>query len=262
MKAILKSIGYILIYFVLQSVMIMGCTFANGVTTQKEMNVYVANNILIIAIVSNFLSLFIIALIRHILRKKLIIICSFREMSAKKCCLSVIAAFSFSMLFNYILIGIHHETGNMYDQSVAYFSKVYPGLGMAMMVVALLVSAPIVEEYICRGVLVNELKQSFSPTTAIIISALIFGGMHFLAGGIFLAIGATLMGLILGVIYIKTNSLLITIIAHLSANLPDFIFMFFPRQDCLISIILSILYLFLSVCAVLALWISGDKQTV
>ena len=48
--------------------------------------------------------------------------------------------------------------------------------------------------------------------------------MQIFAGGFLLALGATLMGILFGYIYWKTKSLVITIIAHMCANLPDFIF--------------------------------------
>ena len=59
--------------------------------------------------------------------------------------------------------------------------------------------------------------------TAIILSSLLFGLMHVLAGGLVLAVGAVLMGLVFALIFAKTNSLPACIIAHAAANLPDLV---------------------------------------
>jgi len=76
--------------------------------------------------------------------------------------------------------------------------------------------APIYEEIFTRGILLAGLLNRYNPKKAIIISALIFGISHF---NIVQGINTTLMGLIFGMIYYKTNSLILCIVAHMINNI-------------------------------------------
>ncbi len=75
--------------------------------------------------------------------------------------------------------------------------------------------APIYEEIFMRGIILAGLLNKYNPKRAIIISALIFGVWHF---NIPQFVYATLIGVILGMIYYKTNSLLLCIAAHMANN--------------------------------------------
>lgn len=85
-------------------------------------------------------------------------------------------------------------------------------------VIALL--GPIVEEFIFRGILIERLGSKYGYKIALIVSSLIFGVLHANL------IGATLVGLALGVIYLKTGSLLIPVIIHCLNNGITTILMF------------------------------------
>ncbi len=76
--------------------------------------------------------------------------------------------------------------------------------------------APIYEEIFMRGIILAGLLKRHSPKKAIIISALIFGVWHF---NIHQSVNATLIGLVLGVIYYKTNSLILCIALHMTNNI-------------------------------------------
>ncbi|MGB6127424.1 MAG: CPBP family intramembrane glutamic endopeptidase [Psychrilyobacter sp.] len=76
--------------------------------------------------------------------------------------------------------------------------------------------APIFEEIFMRGIILAGLLSRYSPKKAIIISALIFGIWHF---NIHQSVNATLIGIILGIIYYKTNSLILCITLHMTNNI-------------------------------------------
>jgi len=93
--------------------------------------------------------------------------------------------------------------------------------------------APIGEEFFYRGYLQKNLTKKLGSSFAIIIMALIFGlrhSIHFLylwpelpiGPMIFWAINATVIGALLGVLYKKTNSVSICIVAHFLANVIIF----------------------------------------
>ena len=77
------------------------------------------------------------------------------------------------------------------------------------------VSAPILEEVLCRGVLFEVLNKRCGVKTSILISALFFGMLHFSVAN---AIVAIVAGLIFGVLYVRTSSLYATIIIHAINN--------------------------------------------
>lgn len=80
---------------------------------------------------------------------------------------------------------------------------------------SIVIEAAILEEFICRGLILNGLLNKYSPKTAIIISALVFGIIH---ANIPQFINATIVALILGLVYYKTKSLILCIIIHAANN--------------------------------------------
>ena len=67
-----------------------------------------------------------------------------------------------------------------------------------------------------RGIVFHRLKDWVKPQAAIVISALLFGIYH---GNVVQFFYATCMGVMLAIIYDKTGTLWISIVAHIAANL-------------------------------------------
>jgi membrane protease YdiL (CAAX protease family) len=78
-----------------------------------------------------------------------------------------------------------------------------------------IISAPILEELLCRGVLFEVLNRRWGVKVSIFISALFFGLLHLSPAN---AIVALVAGLIFGVLYVRTSSLYATIIIHAINN--------------------------------------------
>ncbi|MBF8982778.1 CPBP family intramembrane metalloprotease [Lutibacter sp. B2] len=104
-------------------------------------------------------------------------------------------------------------------------------------VIAIAVIAPIFEEIVMRGIMLEGLLNKYKPQKAIIISALIFGIWHF---NIPQFINATLIGLILGVLYYKTNSLILCIVIHITNNTMAIIMDYLEYSPCRISFVVGI----------------------
>jgi membrane protease YdiL (CAAX protease family) len=77
----------------------------------------------------------------------------------------------------------------------------------------LVIIAPVCEEIIFRGFVLGRLTYKFGVNKGIIFSSFIFGVMHFTN-----VFGAAMFGIILCILYIKSNSLITTIIVHASYN--------------------------------------------
>ena len=91
-----------------------------------------------------------------------------------------------------------------------------------------IVSAPILEELLCRGVLFEVLNRRWGVKVSILISALFFGLLHFSPAN---AIVAIVAGLIFGVLYVRTSSLYVTIIIHAINNAIAFALISFGIDD-------------------------------
>ena len=75
--------------------------------------------------------------------------------------------------------------------------------------------APIFEEWMCRGMVLRGLLTKMKPVWAIVISALFFAVIH---GNPWQALNAFMIGLLMGYVYYKTGSLILTMIIHFVNN--------------------------------------------
>lgn len=72
--------------------------------------------------------------------------------------------------------------------------------------------APVVEEIIFRGIMIERLGAKYSYKHAVIISSIIFGILHVSP------VGAFMIGLVLSLVYLKTGSLMVPILIHIANN--------------------------------------------
>ncbi|WP_424494195.1 lysostaphin resistance A-like protein [Salinimicrobium sp. GXAS 041] len=84
-----------------------------------------------------------------------------------------------------------------------------------------LILAPVLEEILCRGIILKGLLNNCNPRKAIFVSSIIFGLLHF---NPWQFIGAFGIGLINGWIFWKTKNILLAIAMHFANN---FFFMLF-----------------------------------
>lgn len=257
MKNIFKAVGWVALTFLTQIIaqFIIGIVIAVTVTTEEPLySETLMGNTFLSTLIANLILVLIASIIYKC--KKITIKDEWKlnKANVKDYIIPCIITFTYSVAFSFIT----------YDpitasKSVTYISADYYGnMGIPMMILALLISAPITEEIINRGIIMNTLKRSFSARNSIIISAVIFGALHFLAGGITLAIGATLIGVIFAIIYEKTNSLWVAVVSHTIANLPDFIL--YPRFEIpnVLRITIAIISIFISI-TLLILYIKPKK---
>ncbi|CVK16473.1 hypothetical protein Ga0061079_10775 [Apibacter mensalis] len=88
--------------------------------------------------------------------------------------------------------------------------------------ISVCIVAPIFEELFFRGfILKGMLNNQIKPQKAILISALIFGGIHIFPWQV---IGGILAGIVLGITFYKTGSLLTCTILHCMNNSIGFLF--------------------------------------
>jgi len=102
----------------------------------------------------------------------------------------------------------------LYDMFVELMKQMTGGpLWSSFLVVAIF--APIFEEWLCRGMVLRGLLTKMKPTSAIVVSALFFAVIH---ANPWQALNAFLIGLVMGYVYYKTGSLVLTMIIHFVNN--------------------------------------------
>lgn len=81
--------------------------------------------------------------------------------------------------------------------------------------VSVVIAAPLVEEFLLRGIIMRGLLIHTYPLKAILYSAMFFALIHM---NLYQAAGAFLLGLFMGWIYYMTGSLWLTILIHFTNN--------------------------------------------
>ncbi|NEZ46571.1 CPBP family intramembrane metalloprotease [Clostridium niameyense] len=81
--------------------------------------------------------------------------------------------------------------------------------------ISMVLVAPIFEEIIFRGIILDGLLKKYRAINAIVISGLMFGVFHF---NLTQGINAFFIGIILGIIYFSTNSLIPCMFMHFANN--------------------------------------------
>ena len=94
--------------------------------------------------------------------------------------------------------------------------------------IMMVIAAPILEELIFRGVILDGLLKRYTPLTAILVSSLLFGVAHFNPWQL---VTASLLGIFSGWVYYKTRSLAPCIIMHAGVNLFGYLARYFMDVD-------------------------------
>lgn len=100
--------------------------------------------------------------------------------------------------------------------------------------IALVIIAPIAEEFIFRGIILNRWARKWGITKSLIASSILFGFLHINP------VGLSMFGLIMGLLYIQTKTLWIPIICHALNNFIVFGFMASSQSDTTSSSLESI----------------------
>ncbi len=95
-------------------------------------------------------------------------------------------------------------------------------------ILSVIICAPILEEILFRGLILESCRERFGGALAVLISSLLFGLIHGIPVQI---VNAFVVGLILGYIYIRTGSLITTIILHAINNAIAYVSMAYFGAD-------------------------------
>lgn len=121
-----------------------------------------------------------------------------------------------------LLFGIVSPIGSLIPmpESIKKMFLEFAGQNGIFAFILMVIAAPVLEELIFRGIVLDGLLKKYTPLNSILISGLLFGLVHlnpwqFVTGFI--------IGIFSGWVYYKTRSLLPSIIIHATANLSGFV---------------------------------------
>jgi uncharacterized protein len=150
-----------------------------------------------------------------------------------------------------ILIGIADPLGNLIPmpESLKKYLMDISGQTGILSFSLLVIAAPVLEELLFRGIILEGLLGRYSPLISIILSSLLFGLSHLNPWSF---INGFIIGSFSGWVYFKTRSVLPSIIIHASANFCGYIMRYFfdnnsLMNDSLVNIFGGISNLILSV---------------
>ncbi len=117
----------------------------------------------------------------------------------------------FSLIFFASLIGYFFpfQPNAFLPEELDSLQQINPIVGFIGTVLA----APIAEEILFRGILLHRWTEKWGFQKAFIISSLLFGALHFQN-----ALSITFFAFILGIVYVRTGSLILSILCHMVYN--------------------------------------------
>lgn len=130
--------------------------------------------------------------------------------------------------------------------------------GFLLSVIGTAVVPGLIEEFACRGIMFGILKKH-GDAFAIITTAIIFGLMH----GNFIQIPfATLVGLVLGLIRVKTGSMRVCFVVHAANNLVSVIFQYLETYVpvAVQNIIYTVYLVICMLMAIVALLMLNERE--
>ena len=244
--ALLKCIGYVMIWLGTQFVLLEGLAIfimlQNPTAQKAELNnllaeatmkhgiaLTVATNLIALAI---FILIFVIAK-KSFLRKINI------SLPHKSSYLPTIAIGGSGQYVTAFLVGTvlmllpkdwvdsFNETNEMVENASGFLAFF-----------AVVILAPIFEEILCRGLILNTLRKAMPKWVAIVLSSAIFGIIH---GNPIQFIYATALGILLGWLYTKFDSIWIPMLCHLVFNLMSMLNSYLDPDNQLITLVLGLI---------------------
>lgn len=217
-KSALKTIGKILLYLIIYygfQILFFMIIGVNGILkglNNNELENYIYKSAGIVLIPAMIISLLIYFFMLRRKQHNIFDMCNFRKIGIKNIILIIVVCMSCSMLLSGIIEYVikffpsYNETSKMISMSMVSIVGI----------VAVVLFAPIFEEILFRGIVLSEIKMKVNVTAAIVIQGIIFGLYHM---DKFQSIYASILGILLGFICVKTRSVVGSIVGHVTFNI-------------------------------------------
>lgn len=113
-----------------------------------------------------------------------------------------------------------------------WVSRKSSGIDDVELWIGAIVLAPLVEEWMFRGVLLRGLLTRYRPLTAVLCNAMLFSLIHVRLEQV---VPALLLGILTGIVFLKTRSLLHTMLLHMLWNTLVFCSVVFQLKESYVN---------------------------
>ncbi|MFI3302130.1 MAG: CPBP family intramembrane glutamic endopeptidase [Rikenellaceae bacterium] len=147
----------------------------------------------------------------------------------------------------------------VFDPLMSYLPAVPKMYGRGWeMLLTLIVIAPIAEEFLCRGIILESVRAKSGVWAACSISAIFFAVLHM---HLTAAVNALVIGLVLSYLYIRTGSLFAPILLHAFNNALAYILMWLGFENITLWKVVNnkVVYFSIYAVAVFVLLVSSVK---
>lgn len=147
---------------------------------------------------------------------------SFNKASSFLIALSFIAGSALQMPISFILSLIESAgvAPDLFEQYSNNMEQLMNNQNLILQILAVGILAPLLEEIIFRGLILNQLRNNLPIQAAIIIQALLFGIVHL---NVIQGSYAFIIGIILGLLVVWYDSLFLPVAFHMGLNLSGVI---------------------------------------
>jgi len=154
---------------------------------------------------------------------------------------------------HYTILSIIELTGFMYlfpsfIETAEEIAAVFANAGLLLRLIVAVIAAPVVEEILCRGIVLNRLLLWMPKWVAILVSSALFGLMHL---NMPQGLPAFLIGIVFSLLYLRYRNLWVPIIAHAAYNFANFAIYLIMGEEINTWLLLTPSILIAGVCVLL-----------
>ncbi len=252
MKKYLKAAGFILlytmIYYALQFIYLIAAAIVttimlvikepdmNPVVLTEKLTSIIMGQANISIIFAAVLAIPIYYVIGRMRKQNLFKTCSFSNIQPMKVLVLIVAGISINMFSGYLLECMQRLEflKGYFEAHDALIETLLGGSNYILVFVGTALVAPIIEEIIFRGLILNELKKVMTVTGAVILQGILFGVYHL---QVIQGAYAILFGILMGLAYVWTKSIWSSIIIHVMINGTSTILSNIPNESRFISVL-------------------------
>ena len=215
--SLLTAILYFGIWFAVQIIFTSVIAIARSDLSPSALENFINSKSVELTVISNCACVLIFAFICKYRNSSLSEKASINKMPPRFVSNSIIMGITFSYAVAFLLgilvvIGVFPDSWvKMQEENASVITSAAPGMVFLFTVIM----APVLEEILCRGLILGTLKKTMHPWVAIVISSVMFGVAHGTPIGIIYATG---LGIFMGWLAVKFNSIIPSMIFHMAYN--------------------------------------------
>lgn len=224
LRGILNAVIYFIIYhvvqFIAQGIYLLYCK-TNSIESFSELYDGLNQSLFALSVISSIVSLWIYALIGKIKKEKLTDTIKNETIAPATMFMSVVCVMGTRLIVSayfYFSNSIPALKQSIEDSALQGFEFTY-FYQVLITLFSIIVIAPLFEEILFRGLIMNEFLKIMRPWAAIVCQATFFAVAHF---SLFQSSFAFAVGIVLGIIYFKTKNIKTVAISHAAFNLTAF----------------------------------------